>query len=198
MCFLTRFKINRLVKKLKSMQQSRVHNQPSEDMIKKELAAYYKLAGIYKSLHGKKKYPFAREMEIACYRAAAAIEDAEAQYIVGKQLLEEAKFRNALQAGGLFANSSNEKQMQQLYEEAHAYLLAAERLQHIAAKRLRGLCYINGWGVPSDKKTGFELVVASIEQENSWDKVPQIFAEMGLNKPEFFSELTQMRKEGYH
>ena len=44
-----------------------------------------------------------------------------------------------------------------------------------------------------DKKVGFELIVESIEQENSWDKVPQIFASMGLNKPEFFSALTQLR-----
>lgn len=72
-------------------------------------------------------------------------------------------------------------------------MLAAEQLKHVEAKRLHGLCYINGWGVEVDKKRGFELIVESIEQENSWDKVPQIFAAMGLNKPEFFSALTQHR-----
>ena len=33
----------------------------------------------------------------------------------------------------------------------------------------------------------------AIELEQSWDKVPQIFASIGLNKPEFFSALTKMR-----
>ena len=193
MWLLTRFKINRLVKKLKSMQQNRVHNQPSEDVLKKEIAGYHKLAEIYKSLNGKKKYPFAHEMLLECYRAASTIDDAAAQYELGKNLLDEAKFREDLQLKGIFASPSNERQMNQLYEEAHAYLLAAETLNHVEAKRLHGLCYINGWGVTADKKRGFELIVASIEQENSWDKVPQIFAALGLNKTEFFSALTQYR-----
>ena len=193
MCGLTRFKINRLIKKLKSMQQSRVHNQASEEALKKEIAGYNKLASIYKSLYGKKKYPFARQMLLECYRAASTIDDAGAQYALGKELLDEAKFREELQLNGTFANPSNERQMHQLYDEAHAYLLAAEQLDHVEAKRLHGLCYINGWGVAADKKRGFELIVASIEQENSWDKVPQIFAAIGLNKTEFFSELAQLR-----
>ena len=193
MWLLTRFKINRLVKKLKSMQQNRVHNQPSEDVLKKEIAGYHKLAEIYKSLNGKKKYPFAHEMLLECYRAASTIDDAAAQYELGKNLLDEAKFREDLQLKGIFASPSNERQMNQLYEEAHAYLLAAETLNHVEAKRLHGLCYINGWGVTADKKRGFELIVASIEQENSWDKVPQIFAALGLKKTEFFSALTQYR-----
>ena len=193
MCFMKRFKINRLHKKLKSMQQNRVHNQPSEDILQKERADYHKLAAIYKSLEGKKKYPFAREMSLECYRAASKIDDSVAQYELGKNLLSEAKFREELQQKGTFASPSNERQAQQLYEEAHAYLLAAEKLHHIEAKRLHGLCYINGWGVAADKTKGFELIVESIEQENSWDRVPQIFASMGLNKPEFFSALTQHR-----
>ena len=193
MWVLTRFKINRLTKKLKSMQQSRVHNQPSEEVLKKEIAGYHSLAAIYSSLQGNKKYPFARVMILECYRAASVIEDPIAQYLLGKSLLDEAKFREDLQIKGVFANPSNERQMKQYYEEALAYLLGAEQLNHIEAKRLRGLCYINGWGVEADQKRGFELIVDSIQQENSWDKVPQIFASMGLNKPEFFSALTQHR-----
>lgn len=192
MCF-TRFKINRLVKKLKVMQQNRIHNPVSDEILKKEIAGYKKLASIYRSLHGKKKYPFAHEMELECYRAAAMLDDAEFQFLLGKALLEKAKFRQELQENPIFANPSNERQIHQLYEEAHAYLMTAEKLHHIEAKRLQGLCYINGWGVQQDKKKGFELIVDSIEQENSWDKVPQIFASIGLNKPEFFSALTQHR-----
>lgn len=190
---LTKFKIHRLTKKLKSMQQSRVHNQPSEEALKKEIAAYHKLAGIYHSLHGRKKYPFARDMWLECFRAASTLDDTMSQYLLGKNLLDEAKFRLDLQIKGVFASPSNERQTKQLFEEALAYLVAAEKLKHIEAKRLHGLCYINGWGVEPDKKKGFELIVQSIDQENSWDKVPQIFAAMGLNKPEFFSELTQLR-----
>ena len=190
---LTSIKINRLTKKLKVMQQYRIHNQPSDEALKKEIAGYHKLAGIYMALYGKKKYPFAREMVLECYRVASTIDDATAEYALGKSLLDEAKFREDLQIKGVFAHSSNERQMKQLYEEAHAYLLAAEQLNHVEAKRLHGLCYINGWGVEVDRKKGFELIVDSIQQENSWDKVPQIFASMGLNKPEFFSALTQHR-----
>lgn len=193
MCYIRRFKIKRLVKKIKSMQQSRVHNQPSDENLKKEKDSYHKLAKIYQSLLGKNKFPFAREMVLECYRAGSTIEDTEVQYLLGKSLLDEAKFRQDIESQGVFANASNERQMHQLFEEALAYLIAAENLNHIGAKRLHGLCYINGWGIAVDKKTGFELVVASIEAENSWDKVPQIFASIGLNKPEFYSALVQFR-----
>ena len=191
--FLKRFKIRQLTKKLKAMQQNRIHNQPPDEVLAKEVSYYHQLAGIYNSLIGKKAYPFASDMASACLRAASTLEDSEAQYLLGKKLLDEAKLREQLQKGGLFASPSNERQMNQLYEEAHVYLQASERLGHIQAKRLRGLSYINGWGVTADKDQGFDLVVASIEQENSWDRVPQIFASIGLNKPEFFSALTKHR-----
>ena len=192
------FKINRLVKKLSAMQRNRIHNPPSDEVIKKEIEGYHALASMYEKLQGAKRFPFAREAKLACYRAAAMIDDSAAQYILGKTLLDEAKVRAQWEESGLFASQSNVRTMTQLYEEALAYLTAAEKREHIEAKRLRGLCYINGWGVPLDKKQGFELIVASIQQENSWDRVPQIFAAMGLNKPEFFSELTQMRgKSGF-
>jgi hypothetical protein len=175
------------------MQQSRIHTQPNEDSLKKEKENYHKLAKIYQSLIGKKKFPFAREMILECYRAASTIEDSDAMFLLGKNLLDEAKFRQEIESNGVFANSSNERQMHQLFEEALAYIIAAENLNHIEAKRLHGLCFINGWGASIDKKMGFELIVASIEQENSWDKVPQIFAAIGLNKPEFYSALVQLR-----
>ena len=144
-------------------------------------------------VHGKKKWPFAREMVLACYRASAMLDDAKAQYLIGKALLDEAKFRETLEKDNLFASQSNQRSMQQLYEEALAYLSAASGMEHVLARRLLGLCYINGWGVSKDNEGGFKLVVESIEIEQSWDKVPQIFASIGLNKPEFFSALTKMR-----
>jgi TPR repeat protein len=194
MLFFKRYKIKRLTKKLKAMQQNRIHNQPPDEILAKEITYYHELVEIYKKRIGHKKYPFAAEMVVACLRAAGSLDDANAQYELANILLEEAKFRDRLQKEGLFASASNEREMKQLYEEAHLYLRNAEKLKHILAKRLRGLCYINGWGVPVDKEEGFELVVSSIEQENSWDRVPQIFAAMGLNKPEFFAAIMKRRK----
>ncbi len=196
MILFKKFKIKRLLKKIKSMQLQRVHTQPTIDAIKKEIAMYHSLATIYCSLQGKKKYPFAREMILECYRASAVLEDAEAQFLLAKALLDEAKLRESLQVEGVFTSENNERKMKQLYEEAHAYLNAAVQLNHILAKRLLGLCYIKGLGVVADQDKGFEYVVSSIEQEQSWTKVPQIFGEMGLNKPEYFSALMSKRGRG--
>lgn len=197
MCFFKRMKIKRLTKKLSSMQKIRVHNQPSEELLKKEVDGYLLLATLYASVVGKKKVPFARQMVLECYRAAAGLESSEAQYTLGKTLLEEAKFREQLEVQGLFSSPSNQRAVKQLYDEAQAYLIAAETLMHVEAKRLHGLCYINGWGVPVDQSKGFEMVVDSIGQENSWGRVPQIFASIGLNKPEFFSALTAARNKSH-
>ena len=188
-------KIKRLTKKLLKTQNMRLNNQPTEEALKKEISDYHLLASLYASVVGKKKVPFAREMQLECFRSAARLEDANAQYSLGKALLDEAKFREQLEKQGLFVSSSNQRAVKQLYEEAHAYLTAGELLAHVEAKRLHGLCYINGWGVPEDRKKGFEMVVESIGQENSWDRVPQIFASIGLNKPEFFSALATAREK---
>lgn len=178
------------------MQQSRVLNQPADEMVAKEIACYHQLASIFASLHGNKKCPFAREMLLATYRAASMLDDSKAQFLLGKNLLDEGKIREGLQREGVLASENNDRQMQERYADAHAYLTSAAKLGHIQAKRLHGLCYINGWGVAVDKSKGFELIVESIEQENSWDKVPHIFKEIGLNKPEFFSALAQRRTKG--
>lgn len=190
-----KFKIERITKKLKAMQVNRVNNQPSDEQLKKEIAYYFVLANIYKKLQYNSSFPYSDIMYIECYKAAAGLDDGEAHYQLGHNFLEEAKFRQRLQIDGVFNSSSNVVRANQLFEEAHAHLIAAERLGHIGAKRLRGLCFINGWGVFIDKNAGFELVVASIEQEGSWDKVPQIFAAIGLNKPEFFAAIMQRRKD---
>lgn len=191
---LTKWKINRIVKKIKSMQFNRINNQPVDELIKREILYYFELATLYKKLKNNKKYPYAEVMIIECYRAAASLDDSSAHYQLGQVFLEEAKYRQNLQNEGVFSSDANLKRTQQLFEEALVHLLAAEKLGHIAAKRLRGLCFINGWGVVEDKNAGFELVVASIEQEGSWDKIPQIFAAIGLNKPEFFAAIMQRRK----
>jgi TPR repeat protein len=194
MAYLIRWKIKRIVKKIKSMQANRINNQPNDELLKREIAYYIELAAIYNKLKTNKKFPLAQQMSMECYRAAAALDDAEANYQIGKMTLDEARFRDNLEQDGVFKSETNLKKCSQLYEEAHAYLLVAMDLGHVAAKRLRGLGLINGWGLEADKKRGFELIVDSIEQEGAWDRVPQIFASMGLNKPEFFSAIMQRRK----
>lgn len=198
MCFFKRYQIKRLHKQLKSMFAAREQNQENGMMRQKEIAAYAKLADLYEHLKGKKKFPFAREQALACYRAAALLGDMTAQYTLGFKLLEEAKLRDTLQQNPVFATDSNQLFMKELYQEAHAFLLEAEKQQHINAKRIRGLCYINGWGVVIDKEKGFDLVVASIEQENSWDRVQKIFSQLGINQSSFFSELFQHRRNADH
>lgn len=188
-------KIKRLNKKIKAYKHGRRSDPAASQIVKKELNCYFSLAKIYKKLIGHKKYPFAQIAVYECYRAAAELESAEANYLLGKHLLEDAKYRLSLQHSGVLDSPINAKHAEESFKEAHAYLKAADQLQHVQAKRLRGLCYINGWGVPADKDGGFELVVSSIEMEGSWDKVPQIFAAIGLNKPEFFAAIMK-RQQG--
>ncbi|KTD75073.1 hypothetical protein [Legionella waltersii] len=189
------WKIKRITKRLKAMIAYRASNQPGDEVLKKEILYYFELATIYKHLKGNKKHPYSDLMVVECYRSAADLNDAAANFQLAQLFLDEAKYRKGLNNEGIFTSPANLKRSDQLFEEAHAHLIAAEKLGHVGAKRLRGLCIINGWGVTSDKNAGFELVVSSIDQEGSWEKVPQIFASMGLNKPEFFAAIMQRRKD---
>lgn len=191
--FFKRFKARRLTKKIAVLQKIREHGTSSEKDLAKEKELYHHLADLYLLLERDKKTYYARDMRLAVYRASAVLDDTKAQFILGNLLLDEAKFRADLEAKGIFSSPSNFKEMERLYEESRAYFFAAEKLDHIQAKRMHGLFYINGWGVPVDKEHGFELVVESIKMENSWARVPQIFSEIGLNKPEFFSALSDKK-----
>lgn len=188
------WKINRLIKKIKAMQANRIHNQPDDVTLKKEINLYYELAERYNKLKTNKKFPYAQLMVIECYRNAAALDNAEAHYRIAHLFIEEGKYRIYLHDQGVFYSQENVNTAKSLFDEAQHHLIAAEKLNHILAKRLRGVSIINGWGVEANKDQGLELVVASIEQEGSWDKVPQIFAEIGLNKPEFFTAIMQRKK----
>jgi hypothetical protein len=189
-----RWKMKRITKKIKSMQLNRINNQPSDEQVKREVSYYFDLAKRYKKRLTKKRFPFAEVMMIECYKGAANLNDSAAHYILGQHFLNEGKFRQTLEIESVFNSQENQFRCSSSFEQAHAHLLAAEKLGHIEAKRLRGLAIINGWGQTADKNTGFELVVDSIEQEGSWARVPQIFAAMGLNKPEFFAAIMQRRK----
>ena len=188
-------KVKSLTKKIKVLQKSRLHNQPREEDVARELALYQRLIDLYEPLVGHKKYPFAQLMVRECLRAGAALDNANFRYLMGKSLLDEAKFREQLERDEVFSSAANQKEVVDLYQEAHAYLQSAQALGHIEAKRLQGLSYINGWGVDVDQDRGFDLIVASIDQEGSWDKVPEIFTALGLNKPEFFAALGKHRSK---
>ena len=191
---ISNWKIKRITKKIKAMQLNRINNQPNDQLLKREILFYFELAELYKKKIGKKHFPYAEIMLIECYKNAANLNDAAAHYQLGHLFIEEGKFRQSLQDAGVFNSESNKKKTTMVFEEAHAHLIAAEKLGHIEAKRLHGLSLINGWGKPVDRDTGFELIVQSIDQEGSWDRVPQIFAAIGLNKPEFFAAIMQRRK----
>lgn len=194
MIFFKKHQAKSLTKKLKVMKQARIHNPVSDELIAKERALYLRLAVIYESLVGHKQFPFADILRWECVRAAAAIDDPMAQYQLAHHLIEQAKCREEVEKQALLANASNARQARELFDEGLAYLQAAENLNHIMAKRYHGLCYIFGWGLVVDKDQGFDLVVESIDKANAWEKVPQIFAEIGLNTPEFFSALAKRRR----
>lgn len=193
MIIMKKMRIKQLNKKIKAMQVARAQVQPSEAELIKERELYKNLADIYQLLASDEQFPANAIMLREVRRTAATIEDAEAAYLLGYSCLEEAKYRAEIELNGVYANPTNQKRAIQLYEEAHAYLQSAQDLGHVQAKRLLGLSYINAWGVPENKEKGFELVVASIEQEGSWDKLTEIFSDLGLNNPEFFADLVRFR-----
>ena len=177
------------------MQEDRLNQPQNLLMSNKEILVYKKLAKIYESLIGSKKWPFAQLQVSCCYRAAAGLDDPDSQYIMGKRSLDTAIFRQKLQSEGIFESQNNAFHIDELYKEAHQYLNSAVARKPIQSKRLLGLCYINGWGVAVNKDKGFDLIIASIEEENSWPRVQKVFSEVGINQSEFFSELFQHRNK---
>lgn len=188
-----RIKLKSMIKKATAMHNTRQNNAVSDILIKKELVLLYSIAKIYDEYQFHKKFPHAREYALEAYRAAAALNDINAQYVVGKRLLDEGKFWDSLQKT-LFACSAHQKYSANSYTEAFVYLDSAEAAGNPFAKRLKGLAFVNGWGVEKDNDKGFSLVVDSIDQENAWDRATKIFEETGLNKPEFFSSIMSIRQ----
>lgn len=193
MCFLKKLRIKWLTKRLVVLQQNRLNHQVKDEAIKKECKIYHKLYNLYTKIHNKKRYPFALQMAIECLRIAAQINDIEAQFILGKLFLDEAKWREGLELQKLFSSVANQNLQQELYKQAHSYLSQADKDGHILAKRYLGLCYIFGWGTKIDKEKGLSMVVDSIAKANAWNKAPQIFAQLGLNKPEFYEAFMQQK-----
>jgi TPR repeat protein len=191
--WFARLKLKSLLKRATAMHNYRQNNAVSDTVTKKELALLDEIAKLYEKYQFHKKFPHAREYALEANRAAASLNDIFGQYTVGKKLLEEGKFWDSLQTT-MFACNAHKKYATAAYEEAFVYLNAAETAGHPLAKRLKGLAYVNGWGVEKDNDKGFSLVVDSIDQENAWDRATKIFEETGLNKPEFFSSIMSIRQ----
>jgi TPR repeat protein len=187
MGFLRKFKINRLKKKLQKLYTERVEH--GKGHLKEEIAAYFQLAQIYRK---NKLYDPSGVYAMECYRAAAHLDDAQAQYLCAKWLMDKGRFWDKW-AQGMFGSKIHHKYASDFFAEAIRYLIESEEQGHPIAKRLHGLAYIRGWGLPQNDEEGFKLIIASIDQENAWDRATKIFEELGLNTPEFFSKLVSHR-----
>jgi TPR repeat protein len=183
MGFMQNIKKKRLKKKLEKLYAARVEQGKGNS--KEEIAAYFALADIYKK--NKPQDPKGI-YQLECYRAAAHLGDANAQYICAKSLLEQGRFWEDW-TKTLFGQKVHRTYADNLFAEALSYLLESEQQGHPLAKRLHGLSYIRGWGLHKNPDEGFRLVVESIEEEGAWDRATKIFEELGLNTPEFFSKL---------
>ena len=186
MAFFKKLKINRLKKKLKKLQAARENGKGN---LKEEIATYFALARVYEK---SKKYDPADIYALECYRAAASLGDAVAQYRCAKRLIDKGRFWSEW-AHGMFGSKIHQKYAEDFFAEAQTYLIESENQGHALAKRLHGLAYIHGWGLQQNKDEGFRLVLASIEEEGAWDRATKIFEEMGLDTPEFFSKLMSHR-----
>lgn len=191
---LTSWKLSSLKKKAIKLITARRDGQASDSEVKKEIDIYFDMAQVYDKHLFDKSFPQAKALAMECYRAAANLGSIEAMHTVGDRLLEEAKFWDETRKSFLGSNI-HEKYARRCYEEAMVYLNKADEHSHPESKRLLGLIYINGWGVEKDEDKGFKLVVASIELEDAWDRATDIFKDIGLNKPEFFSSIMSMRQQ---
>lgn len=188
-----RLRLKSFNKKAAAMMRHRQSNAVSDVVLQKEVALYYKIARIYDKYKRHKKFPYGRECALEAYRAAAGLNDVNAQYTVGQRLLENGKFWDTFHNTAYECNA-HKKYATDAYTEAFVYLDAAEASGHALAKRLKGLAYINGWGKPKDSEHGYSLVVDSIDLENSWGRATKIFEELHLNKSDFFSSIMSIRQ----
>ena len=193
--WLKNWKEQRLLKKICVLQRARENNQVSQQKLDEEMKLLNDLFQFYHKYRNHKRFPFATQAKENCMRASAALGDNKALLWLGKNLLEEARERESWQTKGAIANQNNQKCFDDLFFQAHTFLKEAAK-NSVDAQRLLALCSIHGWGEPVDRKKGFSLLVESINREDSWDKLPEIFSKIGLNKPEFLKELIKFRTQG--
>jgi hypothetical protein len=192
--WIKKWKERKMLKKLKSLAQVRMNNQVSQEQVNLEIKLLNQLGQFYLKNRKLKIYPYAHQMYENALRIAAQIGDDNAQLTLGKELLNQAKSRVVWQTEEVLANKDNQTKIDDLFYQAHVFLQEASK-KSVEAQRMLGLCSIHGWGEPIDRKKGFSLIVESINREDSWDRLPEIFSKMGLNKPEFLKELIKFRTQ---
>lgn len=185
-------KLKRYYKKAKAMSEQRQNNQVNDNVLRKEIELYFAMAKIYDVLKYNKKFPHAALYAIENYRAAANLGDVQAQFTVGERLLDFGKFFGGLN-DSLYQSTTHEKYESMFFEEAYAFFDMAGKRGFTKANRMRGVMLINGWGIEKDTDQGLKLIVDSIEKEGAWDRSTEIFGELGLNQPEFFSAIMAKR-----
>lgn len=192
MIFFKQRKLNRLRKKVGILSSNRLTNPVSDSLVKKEINLYKKLAVVYDSLTKSKKFPFAREMAIESYRLASELGDSEASRIVGQRLLEKGQFWDGM-TDTLYFDQVHDSYKKTCFDAAVLFLKTASDKGDAIGKRLLGVAYVNGFGVEIDMDQGLKLIMESLDLENAWPRSAQIFAELGLNKPDFFTKLMSMK-----
>lgn len=186
MNMLQKLKLKALISKIQKFHDMREKGVNID--LKDEITSQLQLAKFYQEHLYDKDVPDAAIYVLECYRAAASLGDVHSQYICGQRQFEKGRFWENFSTG-IYGHPVHKKYATACYDEAFIYLKEAENNGHPLAKRLHGLALIKGFGVPKDLEKGFSLVVDSIEQENAWNRATQIFEELGLNTPEFFSLL---------
>lgn len=189
------WRLKSLQKKAKQLQQKQDHDEITDADIKKLIAVHKQLIKFYRRCRFNKKYPQAELYMQESYRTAANLNDMQAQYELGRHFLEQGKFWDKMEVDMIYPAKVYTNYAKACYHEAFAFLDVAKAQGHIHAKRLYGQALINGWGGEQDKDKGFLLIVESIEQANAWDKAAKIFEQLGLNKPEFFASMMDIRKK---
>ncbi len=185
--------------KLKSLQKTAdklFHQREHGDNVdvKHEANAQLALADFYRNHLFDKGLPNAEQLMQESYRNAAILGSLQAQYQFGKLKLERGKFWQQWREGP-HGDDIHQTYAQQCYQEAFTYLAEAEQGNYAEAVRLHGMAYIHGWGVEQDKDKGFKLIVKSIDLEQAWDRATQIFEQLGLNTPEFFSTIMAIKEK---
>lgn len=193
MNFLQKYKLNALRKKVQRAHEAR-EQRGSNAEVKAEVQAQYELAKFYEKHYFDKNLPDAKVYALECYRVAATLGDAKAQYICGQRLLEQAKFWDAWSRTPLYGAAIHKKYAAALYEEAFTYLRTAESHDYALAKRLLGLVHIQGWGMPKNLDMGYKLILDSIDLEKAWDRATKIFEELKISSPEFFAALQSHKR----
>jgi TPR repeat protein len=190
MGLFSKMKLNSLLKKAKKLYQLRDSGGATD--IKREIDILLQIARFYDKHLYDKKFPRADILALEYYRAAAILDDVQAQYICSERFFERGRFWSAL-AADTYGTDIHKKYAQENYNEAFNYIKQAEMGGYALAKRLHGLAYIHGWGVEKNTAAGFKQIIDSIEMEGAWDRAAKIFEELKLNSPEFFDALMEYK-----